>query len=342
MELNMIKSCFAVVVGLSCIGLGGCGGAPEQRSLLIIEGAKTQDLDGNTTLEFVPTGSIDSALSAPASPSATRTVSVFYPKPGQTQDGLCWEGLTSDGAGNLYPIANAGWSKLDRNANIINGDNDENFFATEDNSSWGVLDEPVRKLFTASLNAVRSAPFRARAVFTDLISGIKGQGGAVAVGRGPLAGSIFVTDSGASRVYRVRLDPLSIRVFASGSIFKVPEAIASAPDGTLYVINIGSISDPAGRTLVKISTQGQASVFATARDTTARRMLAVDSEGTVFWSSAHGIDRFKPDGTRLRPLSGPNDQPAFENPMGAAFDPQDNLYVVENFGCKKIYKYTEH
>jgi len=77
-------------------------------------------------------------------------------------------------------------------------------------------------------------------------------------------------------------------------------------------------------------------VFAKATDTTARRMLAVDSEGTFFSSSANGIDRFRPDGTRLSPLPGPNDQPAFENPMGAAFDLQDNLYVVENFGCKKI------
>jgi DNA-binding beta-propeller fold protein YncE len=139
----------------------------------------------------------------------------------------------------------------------------------------------------------------------------------------------------------VRLEPLSIKVFASGPLFKVPEAIASAPDGSLYVVNVGSITDPAGRSIVKIAPNGKASVFATAKDTTARRMLAVDEEGTVFWSSAHGIDRFRPDGTRLRPLPGPNDQPAFENPMGAAFDSYDNLYVVENFGCKKIYKYTE-
>jgi hypothetical protein len=38
----------------------------------------------------------------------------------------------------------------------------------------------------------------------------------------------------------------------------------------------------------------------------------------------------------------PNDQETLENPMGAAFDPRDNLYRVENFGCKKIYKYTGH
>lgn len=45
-------------------------------------------------------------------------------------------------------------------------------------------------------------------------------------------------------------------------------------------------------------------------------------------------------GKKLKPLPGPRDQPAFENLQGAAFDVQGTLYVVENFGCKKIYKYT--
>jgi sugar lactone lactonase YvrE len=152
---------------------------------------------------------------------------------------------------------------------------------------------------------------------------------------------LLVTDSGASRVYRVTLQPLSLKLFASGSLFQTPEAIASGPDGTVYVVNVGSQLDPQGRSIVKITPAGVASVFARAKDTTARRMLAVDSEGTVFWSSATGIDRFKPDGTRLSPLPPPPDEAAFQNPMGAAFDAQDNLYVVENFGCKKIYKYTE-
>ena len=69
-------------------------------------------------------------------------------------------------------------------------------------------------------------------------------------------------------------------------------------------------------------------------------MLAVDRQGTVYWSSARGIDRFRPNGTRMAPLPGPRDQAAFQNPMGSAFDPQGNLYVVENEGCKKIYKYS--
>jgi len=316
--LTMKRSGLGVVGGLLLVGVAGCGGEPEGEpsSLLDVPGARTE----NATLKFVPAqaqddvGQISSALSAaPAATAVSRTVSVFFPKPGQPADGLCWEGLTSDSAGNLYPIANAGISKLDRHANYINGKNDENFFANEPFSAWGVIDQAVGRIFTASTLTVRSAPFRAGATFTDLIGGLKTQGAAVA-----------------------------IKLFASGAPLQAPEAIASAADGSLYVVNIGSVTVPAGRAIIKISPAGVAKVFAKSNDTTARRMLAVDSEGTVFWSKAHGIDRFRPDGTKLQALPGPNDQPAFENPMGAAFDAQDSLYVVENFGCKKIYKYTEH
>lgn len=54
----------------------------------------------------------------------------------------------------------------------------------------------------------------------------------------------------------------------------------------------------------------------------------------------HARHRFRPDGSRQKPLPGPQDRPGFENPMGAAFDGRDNLYVVQDFGCKRIYKYT--
>jgi hypothetical protein len=306
-------------------------------------GVQVDTLGGNTTLKFLPSGSrFEAAPAAVLSTAATRTVSVFYPRAGQSVDGLCWQGLTSDAAGNIYPVGSGQIVKLDAHANIINGKNDRNFFATGGNSNWAVLDEPVHKLFSASGPAVRSAPFRAGARFSDLIGGIAGFGEAVAVGLGPLAGSLLVSDSGASNIYRVTLSPLALELFASGSLLRTPEAVASAPDGSLYVINVGSMLDPQGRTLLKIAPSGTVKVFAQTRDTEARRMVAVDSEGTVFWSSATGIDRFKPDGTRLSPLPGPPDQTTFGNPMGATFDAHANLYVVDNFDCKKIYKYTEH
>ena len=189
--------------------------------------------------------------------ATSRTVSLFYPKPGQDPNGLCWLGLTSDRAGNLYPVGGAGdFSKLDPNANLLRGKDDTNFFATGGNSNWGTLDQGAQKLFTAALTTVRSAPFRGGARFSVFASGLKTAGEAVAIGRGPLAGSLLVTDAGASRVYRVTLNPVTVKLFASGPLFKVPEAIASAPNGTVYVVNVGSTTDPAGRTLVKITPGG--------------------------------------------------------------------------------------
>jgi hypothetical protein len=339
----MSKYRWALPVAVSGAVLGACGGSAETGSLSDAPGARVEDLAGNETLVYVPPGTqvvLENALSVAS--RAQRAPSIFYPKPGQAGDGLCWVGLTNDAEGNLYPIANAGFSKLDHNAHIISGKDDTNFFATDNESQWGVIDEPRHKMFTASLTSIRSAAFRANAVFSDLVGGLKTQAEGIALGKGQFAGSLFAMDAGASRVYHVTLNPPVVQVFASGSLFKVPEAVASGPDGTVYVVNVGSVSDPMGRSVIKIAPSGKASVFATAKDTAARRMLAVDSDGTVFWSSATGIDRFEPDGTRLTPLPGPTDQAGFVNPLGSAFDSYGNFYVIENDACKKIYKYTEH
>jgi hypothetical protein len=327
------------VAAMSLNGLSSCGGDIEVGEETEVT---KQSLEGNTTLKYVPPGTFATA-EATITTATRQTVSLFYPRAGQDPNGLCWLGLTIDRAGNLFPVGGAGdFSKLDPSGNLIRGKDDQNFFVTGGNSNWGTLDQNVQRFFTAALTTVRSAPYRSGAKFSVFASGLKTAGEAVAIGRGPLAGSLLVTDTGASRVYRVTLNPVSVKLFASGSLLRVPEAIASAPDGTVYVVNVGSTTDPAGRTLLKITTGGSARVFASAAssDTAARRMLAVDDAGTVYWSNARGIDRFRPDGSRLKPLPLPQDRPAFENPMGAAFDGQGNLYVVENFGCKRIYKYV--
>jgi hypothetical protein len=324
---------------MSLLGLAACGGdsASGEGSEIL-----TQSLEGNTSLKFVPPGTL-APPEALITTATNRAVSLFYPKPGQDPNGLCWLGLTSDRAGNLFPVGGAGdLFKLDPNGNLIRGKDDKNFFVRGGNSNWATLDTSAQRFFTASLTTVRAAAYRTGARFSVFVSGLKTAGEAVAIGRGPLAGSLLVTDAGASRVYRVTRSPVSVKLFASGRLFKVPEAIASGPDGTVYVVNVGSTTDPQGRSLVKITPGGAASVFASVASTdgAARRLLAVDERGTVYWSSTRGIDRFRPDGSRLKPLPLPADREAFENPMGATFDPQGNLYVVENFGCKRIYKYT--
>jgi hypothetical protein len=321
-------------------GLGGCGGTPEEeaiRSQLTAATTTTQaSAGGTTTLTFQAPGQPFQATVANVQTS--RTVSVFYPTGGQGQNGLCWQGLTIDRANNVYPVASGEFVKIKPNGVVVNGANDTGFFATGGLSFWGTLDEKNKKLFTAVADTVRSAPFMEFSEFSQLVAGLAGNAQAVAVGKGPLAGSVLVTDTAAPGVFRVTLKPLAVKLLASGAPFTSPEAIASASNGTLYVVNAGS--NPA--TLVKVTPKGVASVFATSTDTDGRRMVAVDDEGTVFWSKATGIDRFKPNGTGLTALPGPNDQATFGNPMGSAFDSRHSLYVVDNSGCKKIYKYTEH
>jgi hypothetical protein len=290
-----------------------------------------------TTLDPEAAGIDDPAAATAARNGGQVRVRVFYPRRGQSTDGQCWQGLVIDGQGQIYPVANGDFVRLSPTGQILNGENDENFFATGGFSIWGALDEGAGKLYTGGFPGARTAAFSEHSEFADLAT-IEGVGeGGVAVGRGVLAGSIFVTDGiGGSRVHRVTLNPRKVKLFAKGPLFQSPDAIASAPDGTLYVVS----AERTPRTLVKITTAGKASVFATASELDGRRMVVVDRNGIVHWSGTRGIDRFRPDGRRLAPLPGPNDKPAFENLEGGAFDPQGNLFVVENFGCKKIYKYT--
>src|SRR5436190_6006562 len=123
-----------VVAVVSASGLLGCGADPaEDEGAPLVEASaiQTATLAGNTTLKFLPPGASFGAASATeATATASRTVSLFYPKPGQSSDGLCWQGLTSDSTGHIYPVASGQIVKLDKNANIINGKDDTNFFAT--------------------------------------------------------------------------------------------------------------------------------------------------------------------------------------------------------------------
>jgi len=338
---------WVVLLSGTMAGLAGCGGQFDEDAPAQHEGIETVTREGTTTLKFQAPGQRFGGPVEPqqqqqladdevAAASSSGKPIVFYPRGGQSQDGLCWQGLVVDSANNVYPIANGNFVRLDPKGNILNGENDKNFFAKKGMSIWGALDEPAGKLYTAALNA-RVAKFNKVGVnFRNLIA-LPGVGeGGITLGVGPLAGSLIATDGiGGSRVHRITLNPLAAKVFAKGSLFSSPDNIASAPDGTLYVINEGKTP----RTLVKITPAGKASVFAKAADTDGRRMVVVDKNGIVYWSSTRGVDRFKPNGGKLASLPGPADKPAFESLMGGAFDRQGNLFVVDNFECKKVYKY---
>jgi hypothetical protein len=334
---------WVVLLSGTMAGLAGCGGQFDENAPLQQPGTETLTRDGSTTLKYQapgqrfggPVEAVTGELGDEVTTATNGKPVVFFPRRGESQDGLCWQGLVVDSAGFVYPVANGNLVRLNPKGQILNGDNDTNFFANEGMSIWMALDEAAGKLYTAAFNA-RVAKFKEGANFKDLIP-LPGVGeGGITLGRGPLAGSLIATDGiGGARVHRITLHPLSVKVFARGSLFSSPDNIASAPDGTLYVINDGKTP----RTLVKITPAGKASVFAKAADTDGRRMVVVDKNGIVYWSSTRGVDRFKPNGQKLASLPGPADKPAFESLMGGAFDRAGNLYAVDNFECKKVYKY---
>ena len=279
------------------------------------------DADQNAILESVPL--------IPAE------VSVFYPTTGQPGYGICWMGLKIDSNDNVYPINGTGFYKILPDGWLVNGVNDENLFASGTNSRWGELDEIGGKLYTVRTNYVRSAAFLEGSEFSNLISfsGISFNKGIV-LGQGPLSGSLFFpVDSEPSGVFRLTLDSLEISVFANVSFYE-PGAIASAPDGTLYVADF---SPPR---LIKITPEGVPSNFAIGTDNQVNGAVSVDSSGNVYWSHANGINKYDASGNLLGTLPGPPDKGAYGNPMGSDFDSEWNLYIIDNFDCKKIYKYT--
>ncbi len=246
-------------------------------------------------------------------------VSIFYPTMGQSSCGLCWMGLRIDSNDNVYPINDSGFYKILPDGTLVNGVDDENLFASGSLSSWGELDESGGKLYTAAGNNVRSAPFLKGSTFSPLISGLNG-GQAIMLGQGPLADSLFATES-ANRVSRVTLSPLGLSVFANGPLFSFPEAIVSAPDGTLYVVN-GGFSPPK---LTKITPTGVPSTLLNGTVSQVNRAVAVDNTGNIYWSNANGINKYEANGNLIGTLPGPPNALAYGNPMGAAFDSKGNL-----------------
>ncbi|MFL5356696.1 hypothetical protein [Archangium sp.] len=264
------------------------------------------------------------------------SVSVFYPTGGQSGEGSCWMGLSVDRRGNLYPVNSVGIYRIRRDGRVVNGVDDRDFFATGHDNQWATLDEDKEMFFAPAGDEVRAAPFEEGSTFSPILSGLTG-GIAITVGRGPLAGSLFVTEPIASRVSRVSFMPLGLSTFSSGEeFFSFSEAIASAPDGTLYVVN----RDIARPLLIRIATDGTPSIFAEGTNGQFTGAVAVDEAGNVFWSRADGFAKYDASGRLVDTLPPPPDKPNFGNPMGSAFDRQGNLYVVDNFGCKRIYKYA--
>ena len=282
-------------------------------------------------------------------------VELFYPTGGQSSFGSCWAGLRIDSHNNVYPATfSSGIYKVLPDGTLVNGVNDQNLFMSGSNfSGWFELDERGGNFYSTSFFAsdhnVYVAPFVEGSYDSVLISGlINGQG--ITLGRSSLAGSLFVTETSKNRVSRIALSPLKLSVFASGpSFFSNPDAIAAASNGPLYVVNLGF--NPSR--LTKITSAGVPSTFAIATFAQAEgsggsenRALIVDKTMNVYWSHNKGFNKYNARGKLLGTLPLPLITIPFDypqdswGPMGLAFDSKGNLYVVHNWECKTIYKYT--
>lgn len=82
----------------------------------------------------------------------TDQVNIFYPTMGQSTSGNCWGGLRIDSNDNVYPISIGGGAifKILPDGTLVNGVNDQNYFASLGLSDWFELDEneplPHRKI----------------------------------------------------------------------------------------------------------------------------------------------------------------------------------------------------
>lgn len=275
------------------------------------------------------------------------TVELFYPSGEQSSAGNCWAGLRIDSHDNIYPAAfGSGIGKILPNGTLVNGVDDQNLFKYGINSAWFELDEKRGNFYSSSFFNVYAAPFVEGSYDSALISGLtNGQG--ITLGQGALAGSLFVAEASVNQVSRITLSPLRLSVFASGAaFFSYPEAIAAAPNGTFYVANLG-FNPPR---LTKITSAGVPSIFAIGRFSEANgrgsSALIVDKARNVYWSHDNGFNKYDARGNLLGtlplpPVTSPIDFPRGSwGPMGSAFDSKGNLYVVNNWECKTIYKYT--
>lgn len=271
-------------------------------------------------------------------PLIPASIRVFYPTRGQSDSGACWLGLEIDSGGTLYPSNGSGVYRLLPDGTLVNGVDDTDLFILGPSGTPAVLEESAGRFFGYLGDTLLDAPFVEGSTFSPLLSGLAPDLVSIEVGRGALAGSLFAVHASVPRLTRVTLSPLGSSIFAEGSLFDAPSAMASAPDGTLYVVtHRSSLLRPL---LVRVGTDGAVSVFAEGTDAQVNGAVAVDAGGNVYWSRAEGMAVYDPRGRLLGLLPGPPDKPAFGNLLGAEFDAAGNLYVLENFGCKRIYQYS--
>lgn len=261
-------------------------------------------------------------------------VDEFYAFDGEP--GACWQGLSVDRAGNLYPVATGSIAKLSPGGELLNGVTKPYFATGSTFALFGTIDEKANKIYTASDFAVNSAPFSEGSVLQPAYTGFYITSGII-TGRGPLRGNLLVVEYSSDLIAGIRrIAPDGTVSWLSTGPFTFPYSMASAPNGTLYTVDIGTT--PAK--LFKTTPSGKTSLFATApAEDFANIGITVDKFGFIYWTRNEGIAVYSPAGKHVFMLPPPDG--GFSNPFGMQFDRSGKrLYVVENSRCRQIYKYT--
>jgi sugar lactone lactonase YvrE len=248
--------------------------------------------------------------------------------------GACWQGLTVDKGGNVYPIGLGNFWKITPDGRVVN--NESNLFATVPYAVtyFGIIDEKNNRLVSATA-PLSTGLFSEGTVLQPTIEGFTTPNG-IAVGSGPLNHKLVVADVDLSGVPGIKVVNKDNTVSQLSNVpMSYPEAVAVASNGTVYTVDIGV--SPA--ILYKTTPKGTTTVFATTEDYGIRG-LAVDNAGRVYWTRSTGVVVYSRQGKELYTLPGPADQ-EFGNPMGMQFDRTGKLlYIVDNYGCREIYRYS--
>lgn len=328
------------VTVFTCVGTLACANEALPSSDVAAVAAPLTAADGVEVKIFQAPGAAPAQFAALQRKPQPReiTIDLLYPQEGQSGDGLCWMGLLRDWQGRLYPIGSGEISQLSPSGEILAGEDDQNYFLSAGGGGyWGALDARQKNVYVGAELYVRSAPFVSGSSFSDLAGDLQSVSG-VTMGRGSLSGSVLFAERNANTIKRIELSSHTLSILAQSAELQLPEAIVSAPGGTVYVVSTST----EGPRLLKVTTSGIVSTFvASAAGKGMRNGLAVDAFGRVYWSSADGIEVYARNGDLITTLPPPPDQTGFGNAMGMQIDRfARHLYVVDNYGCKRIYKYT--
>jgi hypothetical protein len=140
---------FAGMVMSPAIWADEWAGSPSLPRTLLHKSESDENIEA--TSEAIQTPNISQVLPA--------QVSIFYPTMGQSEFGFCWQGLRIDSNDNVYPIGSGQIYKILPDGTLVNGVDDQDFFASNGASDWAELDESGENFYTAAGSDVRVAPF---------------------------------------------------------------------------------------------------------------------------------------------------------------------------------------